>query len=312
LNDRIERWRLRRLVQSPAVSLILIHYATLAVELEAAWIDSHKTVFVHGHGFDLTWDFRDHGAPATPVHTPSYPAAVERIGRRATIIVTTSRLARRLAEVGVPAERIQINPLGVPVPEQCPPPRLDDGVTRILYLGRLVDLKGPDLVIRAFELAIERGLNGRLIMVGDGPLRTTCELLRARSRAADRIELRGAMPPVEARAMYPTVDMFSAHNCLGPLSRQEEAFGVSMLEAMAAGLPVVNTSSGGSAELGIDGSTAVLVEPGDVVGHAEAFLALSRDRAQRRRMGAAGWQRVRDHFSLERHRTGLRSILGLL
>src|SRR5207237_496371 len=120
---------------------------------------------------------------------PDYVPSVRWLAQRATIIANSRSSAGRLLEVGVPANRMVIKYLGVPVPEF--PPKRNKGTSGvdILYLGRLIDCKGPDLVIRAFELACDRGMDARLTVAGDGELRKSCELLRRKSRYVSRITL---------------------------------------------------------------------------------------------------------------------------
>jgi glycosyltransferase involved in cell wall biosynthesis len=86
---------------------------------------------------------------------------------------------------------------------------------------------------------------------------------------------------------------------------------VAIVEAMAAGLPVVSCDIGGPAEIVRHGKTGILVAPGDVAAQADALLQLSRDPTLRSRMGRAGWQRARDCYSYEREKTRLLQILGL-
>ena len=97
-------------------------------------------------------------------------------------------------------------------------------------------------MVHAFDLACRRGLRGRLLIVGDGILRTTCELAKARSSFRDRIDLLGSLDASGVQRLLATADIFTAHNCTGPITRQEEAFGVSIVEAMGAGVPVVSGS----------------------------------------------------------------------
>jgi len=106
-------------------------------------------------------------------------------------------------------------------------------------------------------------------------------------------------------------DIFTAHNCTGEVTNQEEAFGVSFAEASADGLPVVTGRSGGIPEIVEDGVTGILFEPGDVEAHAEALLMLASDPERRARMGEAAWRRARERFPLSNEGPGLRTILGL-
>jgi len=79
-----------------------------------------------------------------------------------------------------------------------------------------------------------------------------------------------------------------------------ETFGISAMEAMAFGLPVVATRAGGLSEVVEDGVTGFLVPPGDSQAVAEAIIRLLRDQNLRRRMGEAGRKRVLDEFTVDR------------
>jgi glycosyltransferase involved in cell wall biosynthesis len=96
---------------------------------------------------------------------------------------------------------------------------------------------------------------------------------------------------------------------LGPIFRSwdifampslEEGFGMAGLEAMAQGLPVVATSVGGLPEIVKDGQTGYLVPPSDVMALAGRLRLLIPDSEHRRAMGAAGRERARNHFSVDR------------
>jgi len=301
----------RKAVRSHKVSRILVHYLKFALEFEEVWSCTAKPLFVHCHGYDVTWDIRPHDRLGPPVHAPGYVDSVRRLARKAVLIANSNATARRLFDIGIPSHRVVVKYLGVPVPSRPPKrPTRTEGLN-ILYLGRLVDFKGPDLVIRAFELACQRGLHGHLTIAGDGPLRMMCEMLRLRSRFSDRIRLLGAVDKETGEKLRAEADIFAAHNCLGPFSHQEEAFGVGVAEAMAYGIPVVSGRSGSLPELITDREEGRLVEPGDIEAQAEAFLELASDPILRRRLGEAAWRKARERFSCEQERAQLRRILGL-
>jgi glycosyltransferase involved in cell wall biosynthesis len=216
-----------------------------------------------------------------------------------------------LLEIGIAEERVTVKHLGVEVTDEPPPERPVEGPLEILYLGRLIDCKGPDLVIQAFERAVDRGLDAHLHMAGDGPLMDLCEALREDSPHRERIHLHGAVDAAHGEELRRRAHLFTAHNQLGPESRQEEAFGVSIVEAMGVGLPVISGRSGSLPELVEDGEQGILVEPGDIEAHAEAFLRLGSDADLRRRMGESGWRRVRERFTFESEMKILRGLLGL-
>jgi len=302
--------RLRGAVNDEAVSCVLVHYLDYALRFETVWEQTDKPLYVYPHGYDTEWDLRHHQNSAR-VFSSEYVESVQRLSRRAITVANSRCVVERLLEIGAPAERVVLRPYGIPLPsvEPCFSDRTR-GV-EILYLGRLVDCKGPDLVIRAFERAWELGLDGRLTIAGDGYLRTTCELLRRRSPAADRIRLLGAVDAETGVRLREQADIFTAHNCRGPLSHQEESFGVSVLEAMSGGLPAVTGRSGGVRDTIINNQTGFLFEPGDVEAHARALVTLGSDPELRRRMGAAGYQHVSEEFSCDRRWSELRQTLGL-
>ena len=147
--------------------------------------------------------------------------------------------------------------------------------------------------------------------MGDGYMLPFCRLLRERSPVRERIRLSGAVSHERALAEMRAADLFTLHNQRGPLTNQEEAFGVSLLEAMAAGLPVVTGRNGGVEEIVLDGETGLLFEPGDIDAHATALLRLCRNGQERHAMGAAGRERVASCFPASNDAAGFRATIGL-
>lgn len=300
-----------RAVADDAVSVVFVHYLDFALRFQPVWEETDKPLFVHPHGYDTEWDYRRREPPHEPYFPPEYPAAVRRLSERAVLIANSRCVRQRLLDIGVPAEQVVLQYYGIPSPPTCPVRARRARDVQVLYLGRLVDCKGPDQVIRAFERACAAGLAGQLTLAGDGPLRGVCEELVRQSPVADRIRMIGAVDEATANGLRADVDIFTAHNCRGPVTRQEESFGVAVVEAMAAGLPVVTGRSGGVCETVVDGETGYLVEPGDVAAHAAALLRLARDPELRRRMGTAGWRRAHEMFDCERRWAELRQLLGV-
>lgn len=301
----------RRLVHRADVDRILVHYLDWAAHFIDIWEQTDKPLFVHSHGHDAHPDCRWEHKPGERFFGPDYAQKLLRLSKRAVFLPPAEATRGALLRIGVPEQRIVLRRVGAPVVNPLPtrPPRVE-GLT-ILYLGRLSDCKGPDLTIRAFELACARGLDARLVLAGDGALRITCELLRQRSPVRDRIELLGSVKGDVAQRLLREADLFTAHSCLGPISRIEEGFGTAFAEAMGCGLVVVSGRSGGVAELIPDDSCGLLFEPGDIEAHARHLLELARDPARRAVIGAVAHRRIAEHFSLEQANQRLMEILGL-
>ena len=158
---------------------------------------------------------------------------------------------------------------------------------RVITVGRLAAPKDTVTLVRA--LARVPGRPFRATIVGDGPDRPAVE---AEIRAAG---LDGVVALAGERRDVPQLladaDVFA-------LSSRSEGAPISVLEAMAAGLPVVASAVGGVPEIVAHGATGLLVPPGDAAALAAALEQLLADPALRRRLGEAGQERVRERFDL--------------
>ncbi|PWB67736.1 MAG: hypothetical protein C3F15_17480 [Holophagae bacterium] len=292
---------LRRLLEKRPVDAILCQYATTAAALWEPLRAARCDLFVHLHGYDTF-------AAMCP---PGHQQRLRDMADRVLLICNSHCTDQQMSDWGIPADRMVVKYYGVEVPQELQRRGSADDEVAVLQLGRLVRFKGPERTLRAFELACEGGLRGRLVMIGDGPLRGECDGLIARSPWKDRIRRVGAVRWQEGQRLRSISDVYTQHNVRDPETGQVEAFGVAVVEAMACGMPVVGTRSGGIVETVIDGVTGLLVEPGDEEGQAAALLRLAADVGLRREMGAEGWRRARDHFSVERESAQLLEILGV-
>ncbi|HWM10364.1 MAG TPA: glycosyltransferase family 4 protein [Solirubrobacteraceae bacterium] len=157
---------------------------------------------------------------------------------------------------------------------------------RVVMVGRLAAPKDPVTLVRALA-GVSSPFDATI--VGDGPERPAVE---AEIRAAGLdgvVELAGERNDVPH--LLANADVFA-------LSSRSEGAPLSILEAMAAGLPVVASAVGGVPEIVADGTTGLLVPRDDAPALAAALEALLADAALRRRLGAAGRERVRERFDL--------------
>jgi glycosyltransferase involved in cell wall biosynthesis len=189
--------------------------------------------------------------------------------RRARLVICASHaLADAARELG--AREVRLIPSAVDVPphvgEEAEPPE-------VLFAGRLSPEKGILDLVEATD-----GM--KLVVAGDGPL----------------------------RAHVPGALGFVPHDALGPLYERaavvacpshREGFGVVCAEAMAYGRPVVAGAVGGLLDLVVHEETGLLVPPGDVGALRQALERLLADKELRRRLGEAGRERIRRHFSWE-------------
>ena len=164
----------------------------------------------------------------------------------------------------------------------------DDG--RVPTVVSVTRLKPPkDALVLLRGIARLNGSAFRTRIVGDGPERERVEAERRSLGLEDAVELLGERRDVPA--LLAAADIFV-------LSSRSEGMPVSILEAMAAGLPVVASNVGGVAELVVDGETGFLTAPADEAALASALGRLLADPDLRRRMGAAARARVEARFDL--------------
>jgi len=177
-----------------------------------------------------------------------------------------------------------------------PPPRRDlwpdgDGV-RWLAVGRLSRYKGFDVLLRALADVPD----ARLVIVGEGECANELRETAAKCGVAGRVRFAGAVDEATLLAAYASADAFVL-----PSLNRGEAFGLVLLEAMRARLPVVASAIEGSGigEVVNDGDSGLLVPPSNAAALAAA-LARMRDADLRARMGARGRERFEASFTLER------------
>lgn len=297
-------------INRPGITQILCNYGAFAVKFMDVWERTDIPLYIHFHGYDATFDLRSYVQPDKKHFSDDYLSNILKLAGRAIIIANSEFTKTLLIEAGISPDRIRVKYLGVPVPAECKVHENRKEI-HVLHLGRLVDFKSPDRTIEAFEIACSRGLHGKLVIAGDGPLRTMCELLKTRSPYKDSIQILGAVSADYAKELLSSADIYTQHNIKGEISRQSECFGVSIIEAMAAGLPVVGTRSGGVNETVVDGETGILLTPEDVEGQADAICRLANDPALRQKLGLAGHKRVSDNFSMEQETKMLRMIMQL-
>ena len=299
---------LQKIIKQFSITHVLCQYGTYAVQFLETWQKTDLQLFVHFHGYDATFDLRSYKDPERKQHNNRYLESIKTLSKRAIFIANSEFCQNMLIEGGIDPKKVEVKYIGTTIPENAKFHEKAEGIT-IIQLGRLVDCKSPDRTIKAFEIAKSKGLKGTLQLVGDGPLRPTCELLQRRSEYKDSIYIFGAVDWEEGQKILSGADIFTQHNIEGELTHQSEAFGVSILEAMSFGLSVVCSRHGGVVESVVDGGTGIMFEPGDVEAQADAFLKLATDPDLRQQMGNLGRKRVAEVFSVEREAQKLREII---
>jgi glycosyltransferase involved in cell wall biosynthesis len=179
---------------------------------------------------------------------------------------------------------------------------------RIISVGRLVEKKGFDLLVDAIALLSERGVDVTAAIAGDSGDHEA--VIRARVKAAgldERFVFLGTLSQAELFAEYRRSSVF-ALACRITDDGDRDGIPNVLMEAMAAGLPVVSTAVSGIPELVDDGVNGLLVPPEDAEALADAIWRLAKDPALSERLAVAGATTIAEHFdgeALARHMAGL-------
>jgi len=182
------------------------------------------------------------------------------------ITTVSSALASWLQEKTV--RTIQVIPNLVNIDYFKPDPAKKTSTFRFLYVGDLIPIKAPDVLLRAFAIFRPGNTekNVRLEVVGTGHLRTTLEKLSHDLAISEYVHFHGLLPAAAV------VTKMQEANCL-VLTSQTETFGVVQIEAMACGLPVIATDCGGPADI-VTQETGILVPIGHITALANAMTTM--------------------------------------
>ena len=298
----------RRAMKELGAEVALCNYLNFAVELRSVWERTTVPLWIHCHGYDLIWEHRLNRHFVRSGR--DYLSRALDLAARARFIANSRWSRQQLVDAGFPEERIAVKYFGAPSLPRPPAAVEETSPFRLLYLGRLVDFKGPLQTIQAFERLLARGVTATLDIAGGGALLEECRHAVDTSPAKSHIRFHDWVSPGEAAELRARSHVFTAHSCMGETTGQEEAFGVSFVEAMAAGLPVVTGRSGGIPESVVDGLSGFLFEPGDIDAHTEYMYRLATDQDLLNRMRFQAWRHASDSFTLEQERERLLELLA--
>jgi colanic acid/amylovoran biosynthesis glycosyltransferase len=264
------------------------HFAGLAAR--TAWLVRE----LWGIGYSFTGHADDIFSPEAK------PISLEMLVRDARFIATETdysraRLEREFAAAQGKTFRV-FNGIGVVEPGTLRE-GMRDAVPRILSVGRLVEKKGfPDL-LRAMAMLRDRGVGFTCDLVGGGPMESEIRAMIETLELGNCVGLHGAQPQSAVRKFLGDARVFA-------LAAQTEGDGGSdnlptvIMEAMAAGLPVVSTRIAGIPEMVDDGQTGALVGERDVPALAEALQRYLQDATLAGRHGEAGKRRAMEKFQV--------------
>jgi colanic acid/amylovoran biosynthesis glycosyltransferase len=280
------------------VEAVLAEYLDFADRWFDFLIDQDVRVWLRGHGVDFSARLTE----------SRWRDAYQRYADADGILVPSEAAARALIDLGLPARRVHVVRYSVELPALQPEPATGSAV-RCVMVGRLVAKKAPLLTLDAFRRAAQHNHHLELEVVGDGPLMESVRDYLGKHDLTCRVRLRGRLPHQETLAVIRGADLLLHHAITSPDDGDTEGQPLAILEAMAAGVPVVSTYHAGIPEVVTNGGNGRLVPEHDVAGMAGAILDLAADPTTRAQLGAAARTTIEQRHG---HQLARQTLLGLL
>jgi colanic acid/amylovoran biosynthesis glycosyltransferase len=294
-NIRSPRFLCRAVVAVPVAAAFARDMERLAVEHVHAHYATHPALvaWVVQRLTDLPYSFTVH---AHDVYVDR--AMLREKLERATFVAAVSEFNQRLLERLEPARargKVFVVRTGVEPRIFHARPRPPNGRLRVVCVASLEPYKGHSYLVEACARARAAGLELECVLVGEGPERRTIERLVAMRGLSDTVQLIGARPRSEVSELVATADLLVLPSIVMPNGKME-GLPVVLMEAMAAGTPVVASAISGVPELVEDGVTGLLVTERDAPALARAITRLAGDADLRRQLAAAARERVLEDY----------------
>lgn len=214
------------------------------------------------------------------------------------IFAVSKDMQKQLISLGAPAEKVVLNPYG-PRKEffDIEP---DYHSNQLVSVGRFVDKKAPYYLLEVVRRLKERNSNVTLNLIGEGPLLPTCINLSKVMGIDDRVSFLGALPHNKVKTYLEKAVVYLQHSVTAQ-NGDKEGTPVSILEASAAGLPIVSTKHAGIPDIVIDNETGYLAEEHDIENMTRNVEKLLKDKRLAERMGRNGKCSIKENFSIQAH-----------
>jgi len=297
-----------RLYQAVYIGLHLQQLGIRHVHAHFAGMAARTAFWIHRF-FPVTFSFTAH---ANDVFVPRpFEIGLDKLVDPARVIVTETDYAAQFLREQFPKRADIVHRIynGLDLAEFG---RADFSGTPplIVAIGRLIAKKGFANLIRACGLLAQSGKAFQSEIIGEGLLENELRTQIEKLNLQDRVTLSGAKPQQELRQRLATANVFVLPSVVDAQGGMDNLPTV-IMEAMAAGLPVISTAIGGISEMVVQNETGFLVRPGDPAELTGAIEKVIDDRQLAQRLGQAGYERARELFSIEKNARELFALIKI-
>ncbi len=318
--DRSGTWQaLRQWLRHRSVSLLELAQAALVCR----WAEKHDIRHLHVHfgtqEATVAMLARLMGGPTYSLTLHAFDIFRDNVDRallaekinHSAFTVTVCESNRRFLTQQVPgveAAKVRVNYNGLDLTHFEPAPLEQRDPTLIFAVGRLIEKKGFVHLVRAAAELIRQGVDLRCEIAGDGPLRSQLKAEIRTLGVQDRVRLLGPLPQQQVREKLRQARVLVAP-CVPAADGNIDATPTVLLEALACACPAISTRLSGIPEIIEDGTSGLLVEPGDEAALAAAIRRVLTDDALARSLAEAGRARACERFDIRHNVARLRHWL---
>ena len=298
ISNKRKAMSLKTFFQEHSVGIVLAEYGQIGVAVMDTCKKNNIPLVVHFHGFDA------YKKESLKKFEKKYPELFE---FASAIIVVSRDMEQQLIRLGAPASKVFYNVYGVDI-SKFKKSDISKTKKHLLFVGRFVEKKAPNLSILAFKKALEEVPDAKFYMAGDGLLWEECNKLVADLGLQESVILLGSKTHDEVVDLMLTSRAYVQHSVV-PESGDSEGTPNSILEAQVCGVPVVSTLHAGIKDVVIHGETGFLVEERDVNGMAKYMVEVLKDVDLAVKMGEKAYLHATKNFTLSDSIAKLKSIL---
>lgn len=290
---------LAKYLKQNKIDVVLAEYGMVGAMVAEACKMAGVPLVIHFHGADA------HHKPTVDKYRELYPAAFK---YASAIVAVSNDMVEALKQLGTPGSKIHLNPYGVDS-ARFPLVDLSGSAPDFISVGRFVEKKSPQSVVRAFKQVHNRIPQTHLWMVGEGALLDETKQLVAELGLSDSVTLTGVMQAAEIRNLMGKVRCFVQHSVTTP-DGDMEGTPNTILEAASSGLAIVSTAHAGIKEAVINNVTGFLVAEHDVDGMAAKMIAIAEDVELAAKMGLAAHSHIEQNYNIDKRIALLDQIIG--
>lgn len=290
---------LTKYLQREKPDVLLAEYGITGVAVMEACQKTNTRLVVHFHGFDASH------RPTIEQYRKHYKRLFEIVDK---IVVVSNDMAVQLIALGAPESKVINNPYGVETQKfYGANPQQTEKI--VLAVGRFTGKKAPHLTLKAFDKVLVKHPDAQLVMIGGG------ELLAAAQKLAEELNMKHAVQILGIKSLADVAEwqrkarVFVQHSIVNPENGDSEGTPNTVLEASAAGLPIVSTRHAGIKEAVEHGETGYLVKEGDFLQMAEYLSELLEKPTLAQTMGEKARLKMRNEYEMETRIRKLKAIL---